>query len=68
MVLGWIYHPMNFIIKIPLGKGETILSAFPIKNCLSVSPTIRALLYQLVRLAKNGKRPDSEIKELYVTI
>jgi len=56
MILGWIYHPMNFIVRIPLGKGEIILSTFPIKNYLSVSPTIRALLYQLVRLAKSVKK------------
>jgi len=56
MILGWVYHPMNFIVKIPLGKGTIILSTFPMRNKLSTSPTMRVLLYQLVRLAKNGKK------------
>jgi len=56
MILGWIYHPMNFIVRIPMGKEMAILSTFPVKDKILVSPTMRALLYQLARLTKSEKK------------
>ncbi|MGC8718081.1 MAG: glycoside hydrolase family 2 protein [bacterium] len=48
MVIGWLYHPMNFIIDVPLGEGHIIIHTFPIINKLKTSPVMSALLYQMV--------------------
>jgi hypothetical protein len=49
IVFGWIDHPLNFMVEIPMGKGKIILHTFPIIKNLSRSPIMTALLYQLLK-------------------
>ena len=48
MVIGWLYHPMNFMIDVQLGEGHIIIHTFPIINKLKTSPVMNALLYQML--------------------
>jgi len=48
MFIGWMYRPMNFMVKIPLNEGELILTTFPLKK-FPDSPVMKALFYQLVK-------------------
>ena len=48
MVIGWLYHPMNFIVDVPLGEGHIIIHTFSIINKLSSSPVMMALLNQIL--------------------
>jgi hypothetical protein len=48
MVIGWLYHPMNFMVDVPLGEGHIIIHTFSIINKLSSSPVMMALLNQIL--------------------
>jgi len=49
IVFGWIEHPLNFMVEIPMGKGKIVLHTFPILKKLSSSPIMTALFYQLLK-------------------
>ncbi|MEW5816535.1 MAG: hypothetical protein AB1798_14225, partial [Spirochaetota bacterium] len=59
MIIGWIHHPMNFIVKVPVSKGRILLSTFPLKRNILKSPSAWAFLQQLLKMAE-GERKEAE--------
>jgi len=48
MFIGWMYRPMNFMVKIPLSEGKIIITTFPLRK-YPESPVMKALLYRIVK-------------------
>ncbi|MCX7796490.1 MAG: hypothetical protein N2380_08220 [bacterium] len=50
MVIGWVTNPMNFVVEIRDGKGKVILTTFRLFSSSSLSPTLVALLWRMLKI------------------